>query len=246
MHTFSRRLMLLALPLLFAVAPTAPAADKAPRTVTPEHRNNQGWWANRHKQKLAEIEKRGDEINLVFIGDSITHGFENAGKDTWKKYYAPRGALNLGYSGDRTEHVLWRFENGELDGLNPKLAVIMIGTNNTGHNMDAPENIAAGIEKIVEKIRAKWTDTEILLLGIFPRGAEPDHKMRVNNRKTNELIAKLDQRDHVHYLNINDKFLTEDGTLTKQIMPDRLHPKQKGYAIWAQAIEPTIKKLMKE
>jgi beta-glucosidase len=119
----------------------------------------------------------------------------------------------------------------------------MIGTNNTGHDMHPPEAIAAGIEKIVTTIKNKSPDTKILLLGIFPRGATKDDPKRVNNDKTNSLIRKIADGKQIVFLNINNKFLTENGELTKEIMPDLLHPKETGYAIWAEAIEPTLARL---
>ncbi len=222
-----------------------PAQDKAAAATAPADRLNSGWWQKRHAQKL-ELVKKGD-IDLVFIGDSITHSFEGRhGKAMWDKYYVPRKALNLGYSGDRTEHVLWRIDNGELDGLSPKLAVIMIGTNNTGHRQDPPEAIAAGIRLILDRLRAKQPKMKILLLAIFPRGAKPQDKLRAINDGANKLIAKFADNESIYFLNINDKFLTEDGTLTREIMPDLLHPRAKGYQIWAEAIEPMVAKLMGE
>lgn len=203
-----------------------------------------GWWDARHQQKLALVKQGG--WDLVFIGDSITQGWEGSGKATWEKFYANRKALNLGYSGDRTEHVLWRFEHGEIDGLKPKAAVIMIGTNNTGHRNDPPEAIAAGVKAIVAKLRTTWPDTKLLLLGIFPRASKSTDAPRANNDKANDLIAKLADGDKVAFLNINDKFLTPSGELTREVMPDLLHPKEKGYGIWAEAIEPSLKKMLGE
>ena len=216
-------------------------------TTTPAHRmaeNNKKrgpWWKDRHEEKLALAKQGGWE--LVFLGDSITHGWERNGKSTWDKYYGARKAINLGFGGDRTEHVLWRLEHGEFDGYKPRVVVIMIGTNNTGHDMHPPEAIAAGIEKIVTTIKNKSPDTKILLLGIFPRGATTDDPKRVNNDKTNSLIRKIADGKQIVFLNINNKFLTENGELTKEIMPDLLHPKETGYAIWAEAIEPTLARL---
>ena len=215
--------------------------------TTPAHRmesEKKNWWQQRHEEKLALAKQGGWE--LVFLGDSITHAWENAGKQTWQQYYGSRKAINIGFSGDRTEHVLWRLDNGELDGYQPKVVVIMIGTNNTGHRKDPPEAIAAGVEKIVERIKAKSPATKILLLAIFPRSEKPTDPPRVNNDKANTLLAKLADGEQVVFLDINDRLLMPDGRLSKEIMPDLLHPKQKGYAIWGEAIEPTLKKLLGE
>lgn len=210
--------------------------------TTPAERTKEAWWPKRFEEKLALAKK--EKFDLVFIGDSITHGFENAGKAVWEKYYAPRKALNIGFSGDRTEHVLWRLDHGALDGQSPKLVVIMIGTNNTGHRKDPPEQIAAGVRAILDRLAQKTPQAKVLVLGIFPRAAKPDDPPRVNNDKANTLIAKFADNKRVFYLDINQKFLERDGTLTKEIMPDLLHPKQKGYEIWAEAIEPMVAKLM--
>jgi len=250
----TRRTFVIALlSLVFASGAYADANLEAAiqKATTPDNKLGEGskdgkpgWWAARHEEKLKLAQQGG--WDLVFIGDSITHGWENAGKATWDRYYAPRKALNIGYSADRTEHVLWRLDNGELDGYKPKAAVIMIGTNNTGHRNDPPEAIAAGIKAIIGRIQKKSPETKILLLGIFPRAAKATDKPRVNNDRTNELIAKFADDGRVVYLNINDKFLTSDGELTKDVMPDLLHPKQKGYGIWAEAMEPALQKLLGE
>lgn len=202
------------------------------------------WWMPRHEQKLKEL-KEMEKVDLLFIGDSITHGFESGGKAVWDKFYAPRKAFNIGYSGDRTEHVIWRLQNGEVEGISPKLAVIMIGTNNTGHRKDPPKHTAAGIQKIIEELQARLGNTKILLLGIFPRDEKPDGQYRVINDGVNRLIkGYASEEKGIYFLDISNRFLDKDGKLGKSIMPDLLHPNAKGYAIWAEAIEPTVEKLM--
>jgi len=217
------------------------AADRAENdAIKPVPRA--GGWMKRHESMNARVKK--GHVDLVFIGDSITHGWEGRGKKVWEKFYGKRNAVNLGIGGDRTQHVIWRLDHGNLDGISPKLAVIMIGTNNAGSN--SPEQIADGIKVIVNQIRDKTPKTKILLLAIFPRGATPADKRRQVNEKTNAIIAKLADQKTVTYLDIGKKFLQEDGTLTKEIMPDLLHPGEHGYTIWAEAIEPTVAKLMGE
>ncbi|MCA9144523.1 MAG: acetylglucosamine-6-sulfatase [Planctomycetaceae bacterium] len=205
----------------------------------------QKWWMPRHEEKLAALKEQG-RVDLLMIGDSITHGWEGAGKEVWDKYYASRNAFNLGFSGDRTEQLLWRFDHGEIDGIAPKLAVIMIGTNNTGHRQDPPEETAAGIKAIIERLNKKLPETKVLLLAVFPRGATTDDALRKINDGINERISKFADGERVFYLDINQTFLTDDGTLTKEIMPDLLHPKQKGYQMWADAMEPTVARLLGE
>ena len=197
------------------------------------------WWMKRHQSMNKNAKKPHD---LLFIGDSITQGWEGSGKGTWGKYYGNRKALNLGISGDRTEHVIWRLDNGNLrNQKKAKAAVIMIGTNNTGHIMQDPTEVRDGVERIISTLRARCPQAKILLLGVFPRGVNPDDAKRKNNLEINKLISGLHNGERIHYLDISDKFLTADGILTKEVMPDALHPRQKGYEIWAEAIEPKLK-----
>jgi lysophospholipase L1-like esterase len=201
--------------------------------------------ANFLKQHEA-INKRVAEgnVDLIFVGDSITARWAGDGKEVWQKYYAKRNAANLGIGGDKTQHVLWRLEHGNIDGIHPKLAVVMIGTNNSKTN--TAEEIAGGIKAIVEKLEEKLPDTKILLLAIFPRAEKPDAEQRETNAKASKLASSLADDKKVFYLDISDKFLSADGTLSRDIMPDLLHPNAKGYEIWAEAIEPTVAKLMGE
>lgn len=204
----------------------------------------QEWWKNRHDKK-AQDTGRKKKAQLVMIGDSITQKWEAAYK-IWNQYYAPYGAVNLGYSSDRTEHVLWRLQNGEIDGMSPKVAVLLIGTNNTGHRQDPAQETAAGIRAILDVLREKLPETKILLLGIFPRGETPDNPRRMLNEEINAIIAKFADNKHIYYLNINDTFLQEDGTISKTIMPDLLHLSEAGYQLWADAMKPALSQLMGE
>jgi len=151
--------------------------------------------------------------------------------------------VNLGYGWDRTENVLWRLTHGEFENARPKVVVVMIGTNNMGLN--TPDEIAAGIDAICGEIHQRSSATRILLLGIFPRGAKPD-ATRAKVREVNQLIAKFHGRNGITYLDVGEKFLETDGTISKEIMYDYLHPTAKGYAIWAEAMEPTLKRLLGE
>jgi lysophospholipase L1-like esterase len=221
---------------------TAPKPAQAPdsESVTPESRN--GGWMKRHDTINAHV-KPGD-AQLLMIGDSITQGWEGNGREVWQKYYGNRHAVNLGIGGDRTQHVLWRLDHGNIDGIHPKLAVLMIGTNNSGRN--TPEQIAAGVRAIVEKLRTSLPTTKVLVLAIFPRGKDEQDRLRKVNEAANEQIAKLADGQNVFYLDIGKKFLNEDGTLSREIMPDLLHLSPRGYEIWASSIEPTVVRLMAE
>ncbi len=213
------------------------AQDKTPDTVKPVPRD--GNWMQLHK-RYVERAKQGN-APLVFLGDSITQGW--GGNEVWKRFYTPRNAVNFGIGGDRTQHVLWRIENGEFDGITPKLIVLMIGTNNI-HN-DTPDEIAKGVETIVHKLGEKLPATKILLLAVFPRGEKPS-AVRERIKALNEKIARLDDGSRVHYLDIGKSFLEPDGTLSRETMPDFLHLSRKGYRIWAEAMEPTLWSMLDE
>jgi beta-glucosidase len=221
--------------------------------VTPVDRADQNWWMPRHNAVLERI-KQGN-VDILMIGDSITHGWEKSGKTVWDQYYAKRNAVNMGFSGDKTQHVLWRLEHGEVNNINPKLAVLMIGTNNSGGDYTS-EQIADGVKTIVCELRTKLPNTKVLILAIFPRG---DKEQRANktadgsfnpqwqiNDNANKLVAKIADNKTIYYLDINKKFLNKKGQLPRDVMPDLLHPNEKGYKIWAAAMEPMIVKLTGE
>jgi lysophospholipase L1-like esterase len=197
----------------------------------------------RHRKFMA-VAKKGD-VEVLFLGDSITHGWEGEGRQVWKKNFEPLKAANFGIGGDQTGHVLWRLTKGqELEGITPKVAVLMIGTNNSGR--DSAKQIAAGIKLIVKTVHEKSPTTKVLLLGVFPRGPKAGTDIRKKLADVNEIVAKLDDGGKtVKYLDIGPKFLEEDGSLSKQIMPDYLHLSRRGYEIWAEAITPTLKELLK-
>jgi len=259
-----RSALVLAAAALFAAfgygcaGPSAPALDPALRdpaknaAVKPVPRDAN--WVKRHDGFVA-IAKQGG-VDVLFVGDSITDAWRNAdpvkgGKAIWDARFAPLRAANFGISGDRTQHVLWRLQNGELDGIRPKAVVLMIGTNNTGFERDgttrrnSPAETVAGITLIVEHLRAKQPQAKILLLAIFPRGEKPDHPQRLQLNEINAAIARLHDGRSVHFLDINRVFLAADGTLPKEIMPDFLHPGAKGYALWADAIKDPLAALLR-
>jgi lysophospholipase L1-like esterase len=192
---------------------------------------------------FVELAKKGG-IDLLFLGDSITDGWRGpAGEEAWKKHFQPLHAANFGIGGDRTQHVLWRIENGELDGIHPKVAVMMIGTNNLSSN--TAEQIAQGITAIVKEIHKRQPKTKVLLLGIFPRSQKATDPLRDKIKDINKIIAKLDDRGKtVFYLDIGEKFMDMSGDISKEIMPDYLHLSKAGYKIWAEAIQSAVDELM--
>jgi lysophospholipase L1-like esterase len=241
----TRRLALLGM-ILNALAVAACGQSYRGGTATePKSRPDLGFWMKLHEGFLDRA-KQG-EIDLLFLGDSITQGW--ADNEVWKRYYSPRRAANFGIGGDRTEHVLWRIENGEIEGIEPKVAVLMIGTNNIGAN--TPEEIAEGVRAIVDGLRKRLPKTRILLLGVFPRGADrnPDQseaKLDPRPSQINDIIAKLDDGKTVRYLDISQSFLNENGLIPKSLMPDFLHLSPDGYRRWAEAMEPTLWEMTEE
>ena len=228
-------------------AATAPAVKLAPQApdvaapkLGPDGKVNQGF-LNAH-EKFVKTAQDGT-AELVFLGDSITAGWGGK-KEIWDKAFGVYKPANFGIGGDRTQHVLWRITNGELDGIKPKAFVLMIGTNNSG--TDSAEGIAKGITAIVETLRAKQPQAKILLLAVFPRGevASPNPG-RDKLNQVNAIISKLDDGKHIYYLDIGGKFLQPDGSLTKDIMPDFLHLSGAGYQIWADSIGTKLAELMK-
>jgi len=195
-------------------------------------------WVVRVEGNNDKASKAASVIQLIFDGDSITDGWQGAGKAIWAERYAKLGAFDFGISGDRTEHVLWRISQGQLEGLHPTLVAIMIGTNNMGAN--SVEQIADGVKAIVKEYRARCPDATILLQAIFPRGHLATDPARAKIRETNKIIAGLADGIKVIYLDFGDKFLDAEGTLSPDVMPDFLHPNAKGYQIWADAIQPVI------
>jgi lysophospholipase L1-like esterase len=220
------------------------AAGESPSEPNPK-RNGTGVdpkFQQRH-EAFVETAKKGG-VGLLLMGDSITAGWGSQ-KAIYEKAFGPYKPANFGIGGDRTQHVLWRLHNGELDGITPKVMMLMIGTNNTGG--DQPEPVAEGVTAIVNFVKKKSPGTKILLLAVFPRGAKKEgNAARVKIDKINEVIAKLDDGGKtVKYLDIGAKFLEPDGSISKEIMPDALHLSAKGYQIWADAVAPTLAEMMK-
>jgi lysophospholipase L1-like esterase len=196
-------------------------------------------WKDRQKTLNERAAQAGDKAKVIFIGDSITQGWESDGKEVWAKYYAHRNAVNLGIGGDRTQHVLWRLENGNIDGLKPRAAVLMIGTNNSNGEDNTPGQIADGIAAILKKLRATLPDTRILLVAIFPRN-ENYSAQRGKLAMINQVIRRQADDKNVFWVDFGHQFLNDDGTLPRTLMPDYLHLSMKGYEIWAEAIEDQL------
>jgi beta-glucosidase len=222
--------------LTFGVAARA-RGDEPKQTEIPLNRD-----VPRHRA-INERAKQGN-VDLIFLGDSITQGWEGEGAQVWKIRYDPRKAMNAGIGGDRTQHILWRLDNGNIENLSPRLVVLMIGTNNFGE--DSASDIALGIKAIVEKLRTRLPKTNVLLLGVFPRGEKPDDPLREKSNAVNAIIKDYDDGKMVHYFEINEKLMKPNGEQDRDIMPDLVHLSPKGYEIWGEAIESKVARLLGE
>jgi lysophospholipase L1-like esterase len=225
---------------------TIPATMATPR---PEEGVEEGWteWMKHHNNRCDWVAEK--EVDLLMIGDSIVFGWGRLGKPVWDEFYGERKAVEIGSSGDQTKHMLWHLQNGGLAGMkdrNPKVVLVMIGTNNRGipelHGYDT----AYGVLAILKEIHAQLPKSKILLMPIFPRGNTPEDAGRLRNEEINEILKTYVDNETVHWLDIGHVFLNGDGTIKKELMPDSLHPNIPGYHAWAEAMELTIRKMLGE
>jgi beta-glucosidase len=219
-----------------------PASKPVQNTaITPEARG--GGCLKQHKAMNERLAK--GNVDLIFLGDSITKGWRSRGKgeEVWQEYYADRNAIGMGISGDRTQHVLWRLENSDFRNVSPKLVVLMIGVNNFP-SRNTPEEIIAGITKVVEKLREKLPKTHILLMSVC-RGhnvKDKDNSPQKVAVEINQQIRKLEKDENVTFVDLAQKMMQPDGTTPKDLLRDGVHPTQKGYYAWAELIEPYVEK----
>jgi lysophospholipase L1-like esterase len=208
-----------------------------------------------HESFLA---RRDQPMDVLFLGDSLTDFWRrpapNGGEEIWNQYYQPLHAANFGISGDRTQHILWRIQQGELDGIHPKLLILLIGTNNLAYPLN---EIESGQKKIIEQIHEKLPGTKLLILGLFPRGTDPKStaldpkigltaaQMREKIRQDNLFLATFDDGGATRFLDFGGKFLDADGKIPPHLMPDGLHPDAPGYQIWADAMQPLLQEMLK-
>jgi lysophospholipase L1-like esterase len=250
---------LVATVLSLPMAATAQAITSVPAApnpaVIPKDRLSEAWWAERHKAIVDGLASHAD-TQLLLIGDSITNNYDKAKppnqdfQPIWKQYYAPRKALNLGFSGDTTANVLWRLDHGEIDGLHPKLAILLIGTNNTGFFHQTAGQTEEGIDAVIADLEHRLPQTKILLLGILPtRLPSKDENFDVNSYLGRRYAGGHDP--YVSYLDISVIFY-QGGSLNDSIFYDpymtppqaSLHPNTVGQRMMASAIEHTVARLM--
>lgn len=222
-----------------------PLLVPAPRGAGPNHEK-----AHRRFEELnRRVEDDGGRAELIFIGDSITMRWEDSawpgptGKEVWARYYAHRHALNLGVGGDGIQNVLWRLEHGNIAGLKPRVAVVLVGVNNLPNEKNSPRMVLEGITAVVRKLRTALPGTKILLLGIFPF-REDFNDQRAKGLQVNQALHQLDDGRWVHFLDFGYRFLQPDGRISPEIMPDYLHLSARGYQRWAEAMEPKLSELL--
>jgi lysophospholipase L1-like esterase len=247
----SRRTLLAAAPLALAAA----TAEAVPLAATPISRLDTPWWRARHEAKLAEL-ARGAKPELVWLGDSITQNFERNGPEpyfqyqpVWQRHYARYRALNLGFTGDATCHLLWRLRHGEIAGIAPRAAVILIGANNLGRlHWSAPDTVL-GIEAVVNETRRALPDAGILLLGVLPCDRGP--WVAETTLAINRALAAKAWPGRLIYQDVGGLFL-RDGRLERGLFYDprlappepALHPTPEGMNAIAEAIAPNLARLM--
>lgn len=208
--------------------------------LTPWAPNGAAWWMQQHTQFVSQTKTRAAEIQGIFLGDSITAGWTQEGNAMWTQHFANRHVFNYGIPGDRTENVVWRIDNGEFDGLSPKVVVLMIGTNNIGANTNP--DIAKGVKAIIDKLYTKMPSTHILLLSVLPR----------NTAQTDQLVHDLNTQlkgfadgQKTTFLDLMADFETGVGKQKLDLyQQDQLHLVAKGYETWYKAMEPAFAKLI--
>jgi lysophospholipase L1-like esterase len=233
------------------ISPDAPAEDSLAADTVAEALQQSGthamprtqefdWmsmarWEQMHEEDVAIADAGG--VDLLFLGDSITEGWEQS---LWEKYFAPYGAANFGIGGDHTGNLLWRLQNGAKGALQPKVVVLLIGVNNFGHLNETPEQVFAGVTAVVNEVQTAFPTAKILLNGVFPYGQAADTAQRRQVKELNKLIATLAQSDRILFQDYGPLLLDEAGSISSQTMGDFLHLTPEGYAIWAEAMLPTL------
>lgn len=219
---------------------TAHAAELESTTPIAAKTNGEAWWNGQCGKIDADIKKMEGDIDVAFVGDSITARWR--GSESWTKHWGAYRAVNMGIGGDQTQHALWRLQNGDLDGYKAKLFVVLIGTNNMWARDAEPANAAAGVKAVIDLIQAKQPQAKILLLSLLPLGEKPNPG-REKRMEVNKLISKF-AGGQVEYMDISGKFLEADGTISKEVMHDHLHLAPKGFDIWADAISGRVKEIV--
>ena len=210
----------------------------SPRTI------NYDWmsldnWNKAYADDIAVAHQGG--VDLLFVGDSITGGWD---QEIWIKNFSAYHPANFGIGGDHTGNVLWRLENGHANALKPKAVILLIGVNNFGNLHETPAQVFSGIKAVVKKLQKIYPAAKILVNGILPFEESAQSEKRAMVIKTNKMIATLNDNKHIFVRDYSAHFLQSDGTISKEVMKDFLHPTPKGYQIWVDAMLPDIQTLM--
>lgn len=232
--------------LIFASAFSFASEDLTPSGTNPTPRTKEfSWmsvdaWNKMYAEDIAVADQGG--VDLLFVGDSITAGWN---WDIWQKNFSQYHPANFGIGGDHTGNLLWRLKYGHAEKLKPKAVVLLIGVNNFGHLNETPKQVAEGITATVKLLRKIYPDAKILVNGVFPFEEQATSPKRAMVKETNALVAKLNDNKHIFVKDYGSLFLQPDGTISKEVMGDFLHPTAKGYQIWVDAMLPDIQQLMK-
>ena len=213
--------------------------ETVPETTIPVPRV--GPWLKRHNNQKEQMKAKDPQI--IFVGDSITQSWESEGENIWKEQIAPVQSVNLGIAGDRTQHSIWRIQNIAWEETTPKIAVVMIGTNNIGY--DSGLDIQAGIRSLIHHIHEKSSETKIILYGIFPRGKESSDEKRIQIMDINLELSKYKWPDYVIFEDISDVFTDANGRIGEHIMYDGVHLTEEGYRMWMKSLRPYLENIKK-
>ncbi len=225
---------------------TLPTVKKNPAAIPVK-----GFSQKRHNEKIKLL--KSHKYDILFVGNSITNDLEQPEyQDVWEKYFGSRNTINLGYSGYRTENIIWNIQNGELKNQLPKVIILEIGTNNVDENnyptRHTAGQLAGGMEEIVRIFRERCPDSKIILLRCFPGcygDSNPTSHRRILERAS-DIVSRIADNKHIFYCDVNHVFLNVDGSINQEVMSDYLHPNAKGAELWAQAMEPLLSKLMED
>lgn len=224
----------------FCLADTSMGTMPTKRTIEYDWMSVKTWDKYHAEDVLAA---QYDEVNVLFVGDSITAGWD---WQIWQQHFASLKAANFGIGGDHTGNLLWRLQHGAIGNLQPKLIVLLIGVNNFGHLQETPEQVAKGVSRVVQQLQLAWPNSNILLNGVFPFDQAASSPNRVKVKELNQRLAKLGDNKTVTFKNYGNLMLQKDGSIAPEIMGDFLHPTAKGYQIWADAMLPDIQALIKQ
>lgn len=230
---------------LLSSASTHAGEDLTPSGTNPTPRTKEfSWmsvdtWNKMYADDIAVADKGG--VDLLFVGDSITAGW-NA--EIYQKYFGVYNPANFGIGGDHTGNLLWRLKYGHAEKLHPKVVVMLIGVNNFGHLNETPDQVFQGIKACLLQLRKIYPNAKILVNGVLPFEESVDSPKRAMVKAVNAKVKTLNDNQHVFVKDYGSAFLQPDGSITKDVMGDFLHPTAKGYQLWVDAMYPDIKTLM--